>query len=361
MNFETIFKEKIELEKLVVALTRENMELKQRYNCNSGADQLFADYILTWLQNTKLKVKQNTYDAYVCQVYGHIEPYFRAKGLKLSDITPLVLENYYHDKYLSGLCGATLKKHHSNIRMSLKSAVKNGIIPYNPADSADTLPMKKYVGIALTQNQLEKLLEYIKINKPRIYLPVFIAISMGLRRSEVLGLRWSDIDFDAGVLHIQHTAVKSMKDHHTEIIFSDIPKTKSSRRTLPLPEKIYEYLKHIKGKQRIFYAKNRKNYCKEYLKYICVDNLGNFITPNYLSAQFKEAVENCNIKCRFHDLRHTCASLLIQNGVPLKSVSQWLGHSSINVTSEVYIHLTFQDKVKVAEEIEKILFDRSEK
>lgn len=304
MEFERLFKEKIELEKLVVKLTRENLELKEQIQQLPEADRLFADWILDWLEDIRLRVKVNTYDGYACQVQGHIEPYFRKKEIRLSELTSKDLEDYYKEKYLSGLSGATLKKHHSNIRMALKSAVKANIIKYNAADNADTLPTKKFIGASLSDAQLKSLLEYVALNKPVIYRPVFLAAIMGMRRSEVLGLRWSDIDLKSKVIHIQHTAVKGMNHHHTEIIFSDIPKTKTSRRTLPLPEQLCDFLKACKKQQLSFYAKYRDVYNKKYLKYVCVDSLGNYIKPNYLTGQFKKAVDSLNLKCRFHDLRH---------------------------------------------------------
>ena len=361
MNVETILKKNIELEDLVIQLSLENQQLKNQLRNESNNDILFADWLLKWLDKKETQVKCNTYNTYSIQIRNHIEPYFRNKKLHISEITPAVLEEYYSLKFKSGLSGATLAKHHSNINSALKDAVKNKIISGNAANFAEHPGIAKYNGDFLSSEQFNNILNHLRNTK--LLTPVILAGSMGLRRSEVLGLRWCDIDFEAHTLCVQHTVVKYTENdnHHTRLIFCDMPKTIASRRTLPLPDKIYEYLKYIKGKQRIYYAKNRKNYCKEYLKYICVDQCGHIIHPDYLSKSFNKLMNQLNLKCRFHDLRHTCASLLIQNGMPLKSVSQWLGHSSISITSDIYVHLTFQDKVKVAEEIEKILFDRNEK
>ena len=154
---------------------------------------------------------------------------------------------------------------------------------------------------------------------------------------------------------IQHTVVRYVENHKSQLLFSDIPKTKTSRRTLPIPDALLNHLKFLKHNQRLCFAKNRKKYCKDYLKYICVDDLGNFIKPDSLTKTFRRIVLNLNYHCRFHDLRHTCASLLIQQGIPMKSVSQWLGHSSMSVTSEVYVHLLYQDKINIADTIQKTM------
>ena len=180
---------------------------------------------------------------------------------------------------------------------------------------------------------------------------------MGLRRSEVLGLRWNDIDFENKTMCIQHTVVRYVENHKSQLLFSDIPKTKTSRRTLPIPNNLLVYLDDLRKKQMKYYSKNHIKYCKDFLKYICVDEFGNLIKPAQLSRIYHSLMLKLNLNCRFHDLRHTCASLLIQQGVPMKSVSQWLGHSSMNVTSEVYVHLLYQDKINIANTIQKTIED----
>lgn len=180
---------------------------------------------------------------------------------------------------------------------------------------------------------------------------------MGLRRSEVLGLRWSDINFETQTMCIQHTVVKCIKDHKITLVFSDVPKTRASRRTLPLPSGVLKYLKELRRRQCDNYTAHRDKYSREYLKYICVDDMGLIVKPDDLSVGFGRIMAEMNFRCRFHDLRHTCASLLVQHGIELKSVSVWLGHSSIAVTSDIYTHLTYREKLKVAETIDEYMKD----
>lgn len=343
MSFETIFKEKIELEKLVVALTRENMELKQRYNCGSGADQLFADWILDWLKKSQIKIKNNTYAAYEIQVTKHIEPYFRNRKVLIGQITPKLLEEYYTDKLREGLSGRTIRKHASNICAALDDAVKNKIIAVNPCMVADKPSIERFSGNMLDEAQLYEV--FSQTRNSRIHIPVVIAAFLGLRRSEVLGLRWSAIDFEHKVIHISHTVVKVKKG----LQFSDLPKTKSSRRTLPCPEQLLYFLQKVKKSQVISYIKNQKTYCRRYLQYVCVDELGDLIKPDTLTNDFAKIINKLGYKCRLHDLRHTCASLLIRQGIPMKQVSVWLGHSSTAITSDIYVHLSFQDKIETAD------------
>ena len=353
MNFETIFKEKIELEKLVVALTRENMELKQRYNCNSEDNQLFADLLLKWLEKKKSQVRANTYDGYRSQINKHIEPYFRANNLHLSEITPIVIEDYYRVKQRQGLSGNTLAKHHNSIHAALGIAVRNRWITYNPADYTEKPGIEKFCGSFLTINELQRLFKHLEGHK--LYLPVVLAAVLGLRRSEALALRWKDINWDSKTVCIQHTVVKYSEHHRNKLFFSNLTKNDSSHRTLPIPEKLFDYLQKVKIKQCKLYIRNRKVYNKQYLEYICVDEFGNFITPDYVSKKFKIHTDRLKLKCRYHDLRHTCASLLYQNGTQMKAVSQWLGHSSTAVTDSVYIHLSFKDKQNIADTLNDMI------
>lgn len=356
MTIEELIEEKAKLERLVVQLAGENQQLKDELADRKRASEiLFADLLETWLHSKKVSVKANTYGAYCTQINHHLVPYFRNKGTMLSQITPAVLEEYYFTKLQSGLSGSTIRKHHSNIKMTLQFAVKNRLIDHNAALLAELPSCDKFCGNFLSTEQFDFVLS--KIKHTAIYTPVFIAGTMGLRRSEVLGLRWSDINFDLHTMCIQHTVVKCVKDQKTTLVFSDVPKTRSSRRTLPLPDSVYSYLKWLKHKQCVSYVTNHNNYSREYLKYICVNNRGELIKPDELSIQFGKIMKHMHINCRFHDLRHTCASLLVQHGVALKSVSVWLGHSSLAITSDIYTHLTFQEKISVAHAIDGYMKD----
>lgn len=222
MTIEELIDEKTKLEKLVIQLAGENQQLKDKLSAKKASDTPFADLLETWLHNKKMSVKANTYEAYCTQVNHHLVPYFRNKGTMLSQLTPAVLEEYYFTKLQSGLSGSTIRKHHSNIKMALKFAIKNGLTDQNAALLAELPSCNKFCGNFLSTDQFDLVLS--KIKHTAIYTPVFIAGTMGLRRSEVLGLRWSDINFELRTMCIQHTVVKCVKNHKTTLIFSDVPK-----------------------------------------------------------------------------------------------------------------------------------------
>lgn len=350
-TIEELISEKEELERLVVKLAAENQQLKDEISEKRANDILFADLIEQWLKSRKMAVKINTYEAYRSQVYVHIVPYFRSKGTMLSEITPGVLEEYYLVKYNAGLSGLTIRKHHSNIKMALRYAVKNSLTDHNAALLAELPCTDRYCGNFISTDQFEIILN--KVKNTDLYTPVFLAGTMGLRRSEVLGLRWSDINFETQTMCIQHTIVKCIKDHKITLVFSDVPKTRASRRTLPLPSGVLRYLKELRRRQRDNYTAHRDKYSREYLKYICVDDMGLIVKPDDLSVGFGRIMAEMNFHCRFHDLRHTCASLLLANGVPMEQVKEWLGHSEISTTVDIYGHLQYATKKQSAAAIEQ--------
>ena len=170
----------------------------------------------------------------------------------------------------------------------------------------------------------------------KLEIPVMINCFYGFRRSEVIGLKWSAVDFENDTITIDHTFTQS----NGKLIIRDKTKTKSSKRTLPLEPIVKSFLLELKEKQE----KNKElcgdSYNQEYLEYICVDNCGNLIRPDYVTETFLKFLKKKKLKIiRFHDLRHTCASILLKNGANMKEIQAWLGHSNYNTTANLYAHL----------------------
>lgn len=318
---------------------------------------LFTNFMLDWLEMMKNSVEVTTYASYAQAIKSKINPYFDARfpALTLSQITPKHIQDYYTWEMTENNVSANTVIHrHANIRKALQYAFKTGLIDINPADRIERPKKVKYVGSTYNNQELEQLFAVTKGDL--IELPVMLAAFYGLRRSEVLGLKWDAIDFEKKTITIKHTVTQTTLDGKSVIIEKDRTKTKSSYRTLPLVKPFEDALLRKKAEQ----AENRrlcgKCYDKSHLDYINVNEMGKLISPGFLTQHFPLVLERNGMKkIRFHDLRHSCASLLYSNGVALKDIQEWLGHSDISTTSNIYTHLDYSSKVASANAILSLL------
>lgn len=185
---------------------------------------------------------------------------------------------------------------------------------------------------------------------------VIAASFYGLRRSEVLGLRWDAIDFESKTITIKHTVNEARVDGKCTLVMADTTKTKSSFRTLPLVAPFEEMLFKMKMEQEENKRLCGNCYCQDYIGYIYVNEIGEIIKPGFLTSHFASVLKANNMpRIRFHDLRHTCASLLFAQGVSLKEIQAWLGHSTIGTTANIYTHLDENNKLSSANAILSIL------
>ena len=170
-----------------------------------------------------------------------------------------------------------------------------------------------------------------------------------MRRSEAVGLRWSAIDFESRRFIINHIVTQTMVDSQTKLICKDRPKTKSSCRMLPIIPQFEEFLLALRKKQKLNRKICGKCYCQDYLDYVYVNDMGELIKPGYLTQAFPTFLKKHGLRpIRFHDLRHSNASMLHANGVAMKEIQQWLGHSDIGTTPNIYTHLDHDSNISSA-------------
>lgn len=310
-------------------------------------DILFADFMLKWLEIAKSSVQITTYASYQGMIQGVIEPYFRKEGIRLADLKAVDLQEFY-TKQLERVTANSVIHYHANIHKALKYAVKIDLIPTNPADKVERPKKNAFRGDFYSAEEINALLAIVRGTK--LEIPVLLGAFYGLRRSEVLGLKWDAIDFEANTLEIRHILTQAYLDGKKVLVQADRAKNKSSLRTLPLIPEIRDRLLEIKGQQEVHKKLCGRCYNKEYLGYLCVDEVGNILRPNYISESFPKLLKANGMRpIRFHDLRHSCASLLLANGVPMKQIQEWLGHSDFSTTANIYAHLDYSSKLSSAQ------------
>lgn len=324
-------------------------------NVSTGADEtneeqvLFADFMEQWLEMVKYRVEITTHASYTFGVNGRIVPYFREKGIYLQEIQPKHLHDFYHKMLKEhSLSSSTVQHFHAYIRQALQYAFKMDMIPSNPADKAERPKRGQFIGSFYDSRELNQLFEAVKGDS--IELAVLLASFYGLRRSEIVGLKWNAINFQNQTLTIQHTVIPVSYGGKQITLEKDRAKNKSSHRTLPLVPAFQELLKRILEEQQKNQALYKDSYSKAYKEYIYVDKLGERIKPGYITQHFPIILEKHEMRrIRFHDLRHSCASLLLANGVSMKEIQEWLGHSHFSTTANIYAHLDYSSKISSAQ------------
>jgi len=315
---------------------------------------LYADYLLKWFEMHKMQIQPTTIAGYEYAIMKHIEPYFRKKKITLGGLKAKDIQEFHMVEKQKKLAGSTLVRQHAIIRNSLKNAFRLDLVPCIEADKIDRPKKEKYLAEHYSLEELEKLFELTKDH--RLALLIQMTAFYGFRREEVIGLKWDAIDFENNVVTVQHTVTEATIDGVKQLIQQDRAKTQSSVRSLPLVSQFREKLLALKEQQK----RNREVcgncYDHTYDGYIFVNEMGKLYKPNYVSSTFGKMLEDTELKhIRFHDLRHSCASLMINQGVPLKQIQEWLGHSDIGTTSNIYAHLESASKVKSASTLDSVL------
>jgi len=332
--------------------------LLAEYNADGGYVEpskiLFCDFVRDWVEINKSKLQPTTYMGYTHMLTKHVYPHFQSLALQLKDISPDTIQRYYNAKLDEGLNPNTIIKQHAVIRSALQYAVKTKLIKDNPCDYVDKPKRKKYVGEFYTADEIKQLLDVSK--GTTVEVPIFIAAYFGLRRSEVLGCRWSSVDFSNKVLKVEHKVVRIIKDGKLVNYATNDLKTESSYRVLPLDDRLLEFLARVKKRQEWNKRVCGDSYSTEYEDYICVNDLGVLINPDYVTDCFSKILKRNGLKhIRYHDLRHSCASLLLHLGYSMKEVQEWLGHSNYLTTANLYSHVDPRNKKEMIQGLSSAL------
>ena len=279
--------------------------IKEVDPCLDNSPVLFTDFITDWLKMMKSRVEITTYASYERAIIHKIVPYFEPLHYTLQDMEqhPKYIQDFYQHELDRGLTANTVIHYHANIRKCLQYAFQIGMIRSNPADRVERPRKEKFKSEIYSGEELEQLFKVIQGDPSEF--GVIMAAFYGLRRSEIVGLKWDAIDFENKKISIQHTVVTAKVNGTVTEIARDKTKTKSSCRTLPLIPACEQMLNKMKKEQEQNRKVCGKSYCTDYLDYIYVDPMGKRIRPDFLSQHFPDFLVAHQMKrIRFHDLRH---------------------------------------------------------
>jgi len=312
---------------------------------NPQADVPFMDYLQKWLLQSKPTISKTTFKGYRTMLDGRVNRYFTELNVTVAEVTPQHLQDFYQTIFDEGHTPNTVIHYHAVLRKALQNAVKKDILNTNPADKVDR--PKKNVYQAQFYSAEEIMTLFDAVSDDPLEICVKLAAYYGLRRSEVLGLKWDAINLEQKTISIRHKVIEDEVDGKFVPVGEDVLKTKSSFRTLPLLPSVEKLLLAEKEKQEMYRRLFKRSYCREYLDYICLDQTGKLMRPNYVTEHFSWLLEKFGLKkIRFHDLRHSCASLLLANGISMKQIQIWLGHSTFSTTADIYSHLDFHAQIE---------------
>ena len=318
---------------------------------------LFSDYLEEWLKTAKQNIQLTTYGNYKRRVKV-LADYFGKKQLRLKDIKPKDIQEYYNYLQEQGKTVQECHHYHTIIHRALQVAYRGDYIQTNPADKVERPKSPKYKAKFYTAEQLRELFEKLK-GDPYEFIYKMTAI-YGFRRSEIIGLRWSSIDLNKETITLDHAVVQCEIDGKRRVVSKDKMKNQSSMRTLPVLPVVKQMLISLKNEQEERRQKYGRYYNNEYNDYVTVTEIGDLVRPDTLTTHFKTfLVRNHLPVIRLHDLRHSCASILIAGGTSMKAVQEWLGHSTFSTTADIYSHLNYSSKLGIADTLTSILESKS--
>lgn len=307
-------------------------QLEQRQGIlATGPKQTVKDYLDDWLENIqKAKLKVSTYSLYRRHLDNHIIP--GLGHIQLQKLTADQVQAFYSQKQKEGIAASTIRAFHVILGVALKDAVRRKRLPVNICTIVTPPRRATHEIQPLTAEQARHLLEAAR--ESRLLCLLTLALATGMRLGEILALRWEEVDLEKGTLQVRHTVAYIYKHG----LIESEPKSESSRRSITLPQFVIAEMEQ----HRIHQAQARKKMGSTWEEHGLVfpNKYGRHFNRASLQNLFKKALRKAGLPdIRFHDLRHSAATILLSMGVPAKVVQELLGHSHISITLSIYAHV----------------------
>jgi len=317
---------------------------------------IFTDFLQHWVDNVIVhEVEETTYVGYQLNMKNHIIPYFEPLKLRIKDVRPLHISQFMEYKMKNGrgkgkpLKAGSVSRYYANLKTAFDYAMKEELVFNNPArlvKPPKDSPDKKFVPQWLS---FEEITQLWMVSKCDIAFPaIFLTSIYGFRRGEVCGLKWPLVRFDRRIMQIFETRTRSNRE------ITKGTKNKPSRRSMPIMEAVEQYLRLLQMQQE-----ERREFCGDSWVdsgYVVANETGSALSFNTIQKHYKMMLKKCGLPdVRFHDLRHSVATYLLEIGIPIEEVSAWLGHSSIATTAKVYAHVTIGIRRNAANTLDKML------
>jgi integrase len=312
---------------------------------DSGVDVSFGEYLKEWLQDREGLIKPKTWDRYRGIIEQHIIP--ELGHMEISKLNPQNIQRLC-SKLNRQLDPGTVKLVYRVIHTSLERAVRWGQLDRNPAKAVELKKARKKEMKVWNADQVRQFLEFARGH--RFYIAYLLAITTGMRRGEILGLRWRDVDFEKSTCSVNQALVY-VKSHP---IFTDV-KTEKGQRNVDLPETTIRELRNQLERQ-MYEKKIKGSAYKDYDLVVCNED-GTPVAKSTFEQAWNSICLRAGVpRIRFHDLRHTHASLLLTQNVHPKIVSERLGHSRTSITMDIYSHLLPGLQREAVNQFEEMLF-----